>query len=133
MTSFSWSEIRRLFRSGPAINRAIASSSSSIPITFWLARAARIAASLMRLARSAPLNPGVWRARTSRSTVVTSGLFLGCTSRSPRRALMVGPGGGELPVKPAGPQQGWVEHVGPVGRGDHDDVGVRIETVHFHE
>src|SRR5438309_2103477 len=46
MTSFSRSEIRRLFFSGPAITRAIASSSSSMPMTLRLARAARIAASL---------------------------------------------------------------------------------------
>src|SRR2546422_446981 len=90
MISFSCSEMRRLLRSGPAITRAIASSSSSMPITFLLARAARIAASLMRFARSAPLKPGVWRASTSRSTVESSGLLRAWTSRIWRRPLMSG-------------------------------------------
>src|SRR5436309_2685952 len=40
MTSFSFSEMRLLLRSGPAITRAIASSSAAMPMTFLLALAA---------------------------------------------------------------------------------------------
>src|SRR5437588_308894 len=49
----------RLLRSGPAITRSMASSSSDMPIVFLLRRAARMAPSLIRLARSAPEKPGV--------------------------------------------------------------------------
>src|SRR5256885_9309726 len=52
MTFFSCSVIMRDLRSGPAMTRAIASSSSSWPIAFLLLRAARIAASLIRLLKS---------------------------------------------------------------------------------
>ena len=90
MTSFSFSEMRRDFFSGPAMTRAIASSSSSMPITLRLARAARMAASLIRLDRSAPEKPGVWRASTSRSTAASSGLLRACTSRIWRRPRMSG-------------------------------------------
>src|ERR1700737_1384694 len=90
MTFFSRSVIIRDFRSGPAITRAIASSSSSWPIAFLLLRAARIAASLIRLLRSAPLNPGVCRARTSRSTWPSKGLLRAWTSGIARRPRMSG-------------------------------------------
>ena len=39
----------------------------------------------------------------------------------------------DLAVEPAGPQQRRVEDVGPVGRGDDDDVGVGVEAVHLDE
>ena len=35
--------------------------------------------------------------------------------------------------KRPGPHQRGVEHVGPVGRGDHDDAGVALEAVHLDE
>src|SRR5438874_528787 len=76
--------MRRLLRSGPAITRAIASSSSSMPMTFLFARAARIAASLIRFARSAPLNPGVWRPSTSTNTMQGE-FFLAWSKRSRTR------------------------------------------------
>jgi hypothetical protein len=40
---------------------------------------------------------------------------------------------GHPPVEPAGPQQRLVEHVGPVGRADHDHAGRRVEAVHLGE
>ena len=38
-----------------------------------------------------------------------------------------------LTVEPARPGQGGIEDVGPVGRGDYDDLVVRIEAVHLDE
>ena len=55
-----------------------------------LARAASSAASLTRLARSAPTIPGVVRATTRRSTSFAKGIFLVCTFRMPSRPSMLG-------------------------------------------
>src|SRR5437763_992110 len=78
----------RLLRSGPAITRSMASSSSDIPMVFLLRRAARMAPSLIRLARSAPEKPGVTLARVASSTVLSNGLPLAWTSRIALRPLM---------------------------------------------
>src|SRR5436309_1397045 len=39
----------------------------------------------------------------------------------------------DLAIEAPGPQQGWVQDVDAIGRGNHDDVGARVETVHFHQ
>ncbi len=39
----------------------------------------------------------------------------------------------DFPVETAGPKQGRVEDIRTVGRGDDDDVGIGIETVHLDE
>ena len=39
----------------------------------------------------------------------------------------------DLPVEPAGTEQGRVEHLGPVGRGHDDDRLARIESVHLRQ
>ena len=75
MIDFSSGVIMRLRFSGPAITRRLASSSSCLPIATFLLRAARMAASLRRLARSAPVKPGVCLATTSRSMFSASGLW----------------------------------------------------------
>src|SRR5437879_5920038 len=36
-------------------------------------------------------------------------------------------------VEPAGSEKGGIEHVRAVGRGDHDDACVRVESVHLYE
>ena len=100
-------------------------------MTFLLRRAARIAASLTRLARSAPEKPGDWRATPSTSTPLSSGLPLAWTLRIARAALHVRPVEDDLAVEAAGAQQRRVEHVGAVGGGDDDHVGVRVEAVHL--
>src|SRR3989337_1447988 len=82
MICFSASLMMRLLRSGPATTRSRASLKSPVLMTFLLRRAARMAASLTRLARSAP-------------------------------------------------EKRRVEHVGAVGGGHDDDVGVRVEAVHL--
>ena len=38
---------------------------------------------------------------------------------------------GDLAVEAARPQQRLVEHIGPVGRGDHDHAGRGVEAVHL--
>src|SRR5260221_10608669 len=38
-----------------------------------------------------------------------------------------------LAVEATGAQQRGVEHVGPVGGGHHDHVGIRIEAIHLDE
>src|ERR1700674_177765 len=126
MISFSLSEMRRLLRSGPAITRAMASSSSSIPMTFLFARAARMAASLIRFARSAPLKPGVWRASTCRSTVESSGLLRACTSRIERRPLMSG-----RASETGGSKRRGHKRAGAVLGCDDDDVRIGVEAVHL--
>ena len=80
---------------------------------------------------SAPVRPTVPPASRSRSTSSASG-----TSRhvdlEDRQAALVGrPIDGDVPIEAAGPQQGRIEHVGPVGGGQHDDRFVRAEAVHL--
>ncbi len=43
------------------------------------------------------------------------------------------PAHNDSPVKSPGTQQRWVQHVGPVSRGDQDYPVVRLEPVHFHQ
>ncbi len=70
--------------------RSMASPSSTMPMLFLLRLAASMAASLTRLARSAPLKPTVCRAMVSRSTELSSGLPLAWTCSMPVRPLMSG-------------------------------------------
>ena len=100
-------------------------------MTFLLRRAARIAASLTRLARSAPEKPGDWRAMSSTSMVLSSGLPLVWTLRIAVRPLHVRAVEDDLAVEAAGAQQRRVQDVRPVGGGDHDHVGVGVEAVHL--
>src|SRR6266568_5190600 len=106
----SFSESRRAFFSGPAITRMIPSSSSSCSITFLPRRAASSAASLIRLRRSAPVNPGV-----------------------PAAGVAVGAVDDDLTVEAARAQQCGLEDVRPVRRGDQDDVVLHLEAVHLDE
>ena len=100
-------------------------------MVFLLRRAARMAASLTRLARSAPEKPGVCLASVCRSIALSSGLPLVWTLQDRQAALHVGAVEDDLAVEAAGAQQRRVEHVGPVGGGDDDHVGVRVEAVHL--
>src|SRR3712207_9548004 len=76
MIAFSASLMIRLLRSGPATTRSSASLNSGVAITFLFRRAARIAASLTRLARSAPEKPGDWRAGSWGGGASSCGLAL---------------------------------------------------------
>jgi hypothetical protein len=75
-------------------------------------RAAKSAASLTRLARSAPEKPGVPRAMMSALTSGASGTLRMCTSRICSRPRMSGSGHDDLAVEAARAQQRRVEHVG---------------------
>src|SRR5437870_3910107 len=90
MMSFSFSEITRDLRCGPAITRSIASSTSSMLMSCRLRRADRRAASLMTLARSAPVKPGVRRATVSRLTSSARGLPRAWTFMMASRPLRSG-------------------------------------------
>ena len=133
MISFSASEMTRLLRSGPATIRSRASWNSDIPMSFLLRRAARIAASLTRLARSAPEKPGDCLATSSMAIALSSGLPFVWTRRISTRPFMSGRSRIDLAVEAARPQEGRVEDVGTVGGGDHDHVRVRVEAVHLDE
>ena len=45
----------------------------------------------------------------------------------------VGPVDDDLPVEPAGTEQGRIENVWPVGRSDEDNVVLQLEAVHLDE
>ena len=60
-------------------------------------------------------------------------LALGVDSEDGGPALEVGGVHGDLPVEAPGAQQRGVEHIGPVGRRDEDDVGAQVEAVEFDE
>ena len=87
---FSRSDMTRLRRSGPAITRSMASSHSFIEMLVSPRRAASSAASFRRLARSAPVKPGVRRARSDRSTSSPSGLPFAWTARMASRPTRSG-------------------------------------------
>ena len=65
-----------LFFSGPAITLSIEFSISTLPIVFLFFLAAKSAASFNKFARSAPVNPGVCLASTSKFTFLAKGLSL---------------------------------------------------------
>ena len=93
-------------------------------------RAASNAASLTRLARSAPEKPGVPRAMISgRRRAPAAPCAYGLEDLL--AAEDVGIGHHDLAVEAAGAQQRRIEHVGPVGRGDQDDALIGLEPVHL--
>ena len=68
-----------LLRSTPIRTLSFANSKSDMSTLLFDFLAARSAASLTRFARSAPVNPGVPRAISSRVTFSSSGMFFVCT------------------------------------------------------
>src|SRR5438094_133883 len=89
---FSASEMIIERRSTPIRTLSLAFSKSTISTSFLFWRAASSAASLTRLARSAPEKPGVPRARTFRSTFGASGMRRAWTRRISSRPLTSGRG-----------------------------------------
>ena len=96
-----------------------------------LRRAASRAASLTRLARSAPEKPGVPRAMTLASTSGASGTLRMWTLRIFSRPCTSGLRHDDLAVETAGTQQRRVEHVGTVGGRDQDHALIGLEAVHL--
>src|SRR5262249_4943530 len=76
----------------PSSTRSLAASRSAAVIVVRLSRTALIAASLIRVARSAPENPGVPRAMMDRSTSGASFLPLACSARIALRSFWLGSG-----------------------------------------
>ena len=96
-------------------------------------RAASSAASLTRFERSAPVKPGVPAASVLEVDLRRERLALRVHLEDALAADAVGPVDDDLPVEAAGAQQRRVEDVGPVRRGDEDDVVLHLEAVHLDE
>ena len=120
-------------RSWPIMTRSRADSKSSMPMVAECRRTACRAASLTRLARSAPLMPGRAARHHGEVDRGVEGLVLGVDLEDGQALVEVGQGHHDLAVEAARAQQRRVEHVGPVGRGhDHDALG-GLEAVHLVE
>ena len=96
-------------------------------------RVAMSAASLTRLARSAPEKPGVLAAISARLTSGASGLPRVCTCRIASRAADAGRSMTTPSIEPARPQESRIEHIGAVGRRQHDGEIAPGEAVHLRE
>jgi hypothetical protein len=96
-------------------------------------RTACRAASLTRLASSAPLMPGVPRATRLEVDVGADALVAACTRKMARRSSCSGRGTTTWRSKRPGAQQRRVEDVGAVGGGDHHDALGGLEAVHLVE
>ena len=96
-----------------------------------LRRAANSAASLTRLARSAPEKPGVPRAMIVELDVGRNRHLAHMHSQDLLAADDIRQRHHHLAVEAAGTQQRRIEHVGTVGRGDHDHALVGLEAVHL--
>ena len=130
---FSSSVMIMDFRSGPIMTLSLAYSKSIISTFFLLKRAAFSAASLTRLARSAPEKPGVPRAMIVRSTFSASGDVARVDLQDLLAAAQVRPVDDDAAVEAAGAQERRIEDVGPVRGGDEDDALVGLEAVHLDE
>ena len=73
------------------------------------------------------------RAMVRGSTSGASGTFFIWTVQDLLAPVDIGARHHDLAVEAARAEQGRVEHVGPVGRGDDDDALIRLEAVHLDE
>ena len=111
----------------------MAPSKSSIRIVIRSWRPAKIAASLQRFARSAPVRPDVWRAIWLRSTSSASGFPRVCTPQDRLAADQIGRRDQHLAVEAAGPEECGVEILEPVRGAHHDHLGRLVEAVELDE
>ncbi len=100
-------------------------------MSFLLRRAARIADSFTRFARSAPGEAGRLLGDVLDGDGLVEGLALRVDPQDLDAALHVGAVEDDLAVEAAGPEKGRIEDVRPVRGGDDDHVGVRVEAVHL--
>ena len=114
------------------IESSASSKSSWVTVAVFL-RAARSAASLARLARSAPEKPGVDWAMSPRFTDGASGILLEWILQDRLPAGAVRERDRDLTIEAARSQQGRVEDVGAVGGGEDDDARLVVEAVHLDE
>ena len=103
-------------------------STLSLPL-----RVAHSAASLTRLRMSAPVRPTVPLASRSRVDVVGQRHVADMDLEDRQPALVIRPIDGDVAIEPPGTQQRRVEHVGPIGGGQHDHRFVLAEAVHLAE
>ena len=96
-------------------------------------RVADSAASLTRLARSAPEKPGVFWATTCRLTSSASGFPFACTPEDRLARRQLGPVDEDAAIEAARAQQRRVEHVGTVGGRDDDHQVAALEAVHLRQ
>ena len=115
----------------PRMMRSLASSMSWAVTTSRSWRTATIAASLSRLARSAPEKPGVARADRVEVHVGSEMLLVRVHLQDRGTLSLVGERDLDLAVEPARTQQGRVEHLGAVRGGHDDDPRLRVEAVHL--
>ena len=94
-------------------------------------RAASSAASLTRLARSAPTKPDVMRGDVLKSHGVVELHVLHVDFQNLFAAAHVGPIDQHVAVESSGTQQRRIERFGPVGGGHHDHAAVGAEAVHL--
>ena len=130
--SFSSSESRRDFFSGPAMTRRTASSSSSISM-ISLPLAGRQQRGLVDQAGQVGAGEagGLGGQGVEVDLAGASGLPLAWTAEDGLAALAVGTVDDDLPVEAARAQQRRVEDVGPVGGRHDDDALVGLEAVHL--
>ena len=96
-------------------------------------RAAARAASLTRLARSAPDHARGVCGDPLEVDVGGQGHLAGVHGKDRRAALLVGRVDDDAPVEAARAQQGGIEDLGTVGGGHHDDAFLAGEAVHLGE
>ena len=113
--------------------RSRAPEKSSAVIVWRPARTAKMAASFTRFARSAPENPGVLRATTSKSTSALEGLALRVDGEDRGSFLLVRQGDLDVAVEPPGAQERRVEDLRAIRRREHHHAGRPIEPVHLRE
>ena len=90
-----------------------------------------MAASLHRLAMSAPTKPGVSAASRPRSTAAVQRQVASVHAKDRQAALARRAIDEDLPVEAAGPQQRRVEHLGAVGGPHDDDADAAVKAVHL--
>ena len=133
MTRFSFSDMTRLLRSGPAITRSMASSSSvHRDATRRSARGEerRLVDGVGEIGAGEPRGAAGEHVEVD---VVGERLALRVHVEDGLAADEVGAIDDDLAIEPAGPQQRRVEDVGTVGGGDQDDAGGDVEAVHLDE
>ena len=96
-------------------------------------RVASSAASFTRLARSAPVKPGVNSAICTGSTSGRQHRLFQMHFQDRDAILLIGAIDEDLAVEAAGAQQRGVEHLRPVGGRQQDHAGRGIEAVEFHQ
>ena len=96
-------------------------------------RPAKIAASLQRLARSAPVSPDVWRATGVQVDVRGERLAAGVDAEDRLAAREIGRRDEHLPVEAARAEQRGVEILEPVRGAHDDDLGRLVEAVELDE